>query len=386
MLDAGPSSSIGDDLDRLEDILPSEPVDLSDWLEPPTLQSRVPSLKVEDLLVDTGPIAAYERLRISFLQQDAHRVDENHETGDKEYIYTNQRPFKVVLQAQGANGGPLPIDNLHLTVRLMLESGSDVEAESKQHGAHGPLLIGDTRVAVGSDGLATFELTLGRTALSSFCSGQRFCLLFRADLPADLLDEPRLAHLSVLSVPFKSLTKLHRASAAQRASALRQQQQRYSETGLTFAEGNPFGKSASLDEGSDGLQRVGSGHLPLTIGTAVPALPEMYQMLLESRATTAQVCAQAHRVEGDHARAWEPVSTNSGGRYKSSTTGQAGCIPTPSPSQRYSLGRLSLRRCHHTQPALPRLSATLSRLRCGASKVRRRLRRLLLARRRCASS
>jgi len=61
----------------------------------------------------------------------------------------------------------------------------------------------------------------------------------------------------VLSVPFKSLTKLHRASAAQRASALRQQQQRYSETGLTFAEGNPFGKSASLDEGSDGLQRVG---------------------------------------------------------------------------------------------------------------------------------
>ena len=126
MLDAGPSSSIGDDLDRLEDILPSEPVDLSDWLEPPTLQSRVPSLKVEDLLVDTGPIAAYERLRISFLQQDAHRVDENHETGDKEYIYTNQRPFKVVLQAQGANGGPLPIDNLHLTVRLMLESGSDV--------------------------------------------------------------------------------------------------------------------------------------------------------------------------------------------------------------------------------------------------------------------
>jgi len=292
MLDAGPSSSIGDDLDRLEDILPSEPVDLSDWLEPPTLQSRVPSLKVEDLLVDTGPIAAYERLRISFLQQDAHRVDENHETGDKEYIYTNQRPFKVVLQAQGANGGPLPIDNLHLAVRLMLESGSDVEAESKQHGAHGPLLIGDTRVAVGSDGLATFELTLGRTALSSFCSGQRFCLLFRADLPADLLDEPRLAHLSVLSVPFKSLTKLHRASAAQRASALRQQQQRYSETGLTFAEGNPFGKSASLDEGSDGLQRVGSGHLPLTIGTAVPALPEMYQMLLESRATTAQVREQ----------------------------------------------------------------------------------------------
>ncbi|EOD09434.1 hypothetical protein EMIHUDRAFT_432843 [Emiliania huxleyi CCMP1516] len=201
MLDAGPSSSIGDDLDRLEDILPSEPVDLSDWLEPPTLQSRVPSLKVEDLLVDTGPIAAYERLRISFLQQDAHRVDENHETGDKEYIYTNQRPFKVVLQAQGANGGPLPIDNLHLTVRLMLESGSDVEAESKQHGAHGPLLIGDTRVAVGSDGLATFELTLGRTALSSFCSGQRFCLLFRADLPADLLDEPRLAHLSAPLCP-----------------------------------------------------------------------------------------------------------------------------------------------------------------------------------------
>ena len=191
-MDAGPSSSIGDDLDRLEDILPSEPVDLSDWLEPPTLQSRVPSLKVEDLLVDTGPIAAYERLRISFLQQDAHRVDENHETGDKEYIYTNQRPFKVVLQAQGANGGPLPIDNLHLTVRLMLESGSDVrppthaptrrpvpqhstappphygaphgasrggqvEAESKQHGAHGPLLIGDTRVAVGSDGAAASQ-------------------------------------------------------------------------------------------------------------------------------------------------------------------------------------------------------------------------------------
>jgi len=152
-MDAGQSSSNGDDLDRLEDILPSEPVDLSDWLEPPTLQSRVPSLKVEDLLVDTGPIAAYERLRISFLQQDAHRVDENHETGDKEYIYTNQRPFKVVLQAQGANGGPLPIDNLHLTVRLMLESGADVEAESKQHGAHGPLLIGDTRVAVGSDGV-----------------------------------------------------------------------------------------------------------------------------------------------------------------------------------------------------------------------------------------
>lgn len=64
------SSCFNADLDHLEDIFTYPPVDLSEWLEPPTLQSRVPSMRDTDNDAAVAPsLSPYENLRISFIQQ-----------------------------------------------------------------------------------------------------------------------------------------------------------------------------------------------------------------------------------------------------------------------------------------------------------------------------
>ena len=129
--------------------------------------------------------------------------------GEKEYVVSNMKKFKVDIMLYNVKTGQLATAPLDIKSTLVYENAQPVRAAPDEQ-----VLTGDTEVTV-VNGQATIELMLGKRSLSLHHDRQRFRVKIE---PAD----PQLAAsyptLTILNQPLKSVTKLHRTPAPSRAA------------------------------------------------------------------------------------------------------------------------------------------------------------------------
>mmetsp|Transcript_11543 Transcript_11543/g.26651 ORF Transcript_11543/g.26651 Transcript_11543/m.26651 type:complete len:403 (-) Transcript_11543:66-1274(-) len=155
---------------------------------------------------DSGP-CAWEDLRLVIMSHSVHKV--LHEgTREQEYVVSNLRTFNIdVALVDARDNTPVP-NQLALRAALYYENGNIVRESQENE----QLLQGDTEVMV-IQGKGMFKLKMGPNALSNKRGKQRFRI--RIEPKDERLRQWEL--LSVLTEPLRSVTKLERKPASQRA-------------------------------------------------------------------------------------------------------------------------------------------------------------------------
>ena len=149
----------------------------------------------------------FDGLRLLIQSQEEHKV-ENPDTEDRECVMSNMKSFKIEVTL--VNSSNELVDDVHvgLHASLLYENGQNVpRANDKEE-----ILTGEKEVVIiGGRGL--FKLKLGASVLTSKHDRQRF----RVNIsPNSEHLSTQFPQLTVLSEPFKSITKLDRKTPPSR--------------------------------------------------------------------------------------------------------------------------------------------------------------------------
>jgi len=151
----------------------------------------------------------WEDLQLIIRQHSVHKVEEDELNGEKIYVVSNLRKFKIEvalvyrdgLDAQG-QAEPALDNRLELRAVLLYENGCVVKKSTEDE----QLLLGETEVVI-IKGEATFKLQMGPSILSSKMGKQNFRIKIE---PVQLAIAEQNQQLIVLTEPLKSVTKLER--------------------------------------------------------------------------------------------------------------------------------------------------------------------------------
>lgn len=168
-------------------------------------QSALPHPPTPPAMVPDNAQMDWGDLQLVIAQHSVHKVEYDETTGDKCYIVSNLRKFKieVALVDKHDQQQVVTTNQLQLRAVLLYENGCPVKATSEAE----PLLLGETEVVV-IQGCAAFRLQMGPSVLSSKLGKQSFRIRIE---PMDRgLRDNYASQLVILTEPLKSVTKLER--------------------------------------------------------------------------------------------------------------------------------------------------------------------------------